>query len=136
MLRSLPSGVEVEEKEKEKEKEWVDGYYYVRNACRTPPFEEEEQEQEEPFQFNCSNLQEIYLDDCMNYTIPELKKVVAARNRGLTPTGRVKATESDGPPCILELYVTGMGPVLEVEDKIWFEKRLPLFYWDTRQTRL
>jgi len=85
-----------------------------------------------PFTFNCSNLQEIYLDDCLNYTIEALKMMVAARNAGLMPLGR-KATESDGPPCILELYVTGIGPELSAEDRTWFEQRLPLFYWDTRR---
>lgn len=83
------------------------------------------------FVFNCSNLQEIYLNDCINYSIAELKKVIAARNAGLVPLGR-KATESDGPPCILELYVTGIGPELSLEDKAWFEQRLPIFYWETR----
>lgn len=84
-----------------------------------------------PFPFKCSNLQEIYLNDCMNYTIAELKMMIAARNSGLVPHGR-RAMESDGPPCILELYVTGIGPELSKEDKAWFEQRLPIFYWETR----
>ncbi|KAF9453391.1 hypothetical protein P691DRAFT_781376 [Macrolepiota fuliginosa MF-IS2] len=83
------------------------------------------------FAFNCPNLQEIYLNDCMNYSIAELKRVIAARNAGLVPRGR-RAMESDGPPCILELYVTGIGPELSPGDRQWFEQRLPIFYWETR----
>lgn len=83
-------------------------------------------------EFGCQNLQELHVVDCVNFTVPALKKMVEVRNRAL---GDRQATveANDDPPIIVELNVTGRGPALSPDDAEWFNFKVALFHWDTTQ---
>ncbi|KAF5350461.1 hypothetical protein D9756_008644 [Leucocoprinus leucothites] len=81
--------------------------------------------------FNAPNLQSIYLNDCNNYTVAELKSVIQVRN-GMV-LGSV--VNRDEPPCIVELYVKGLRPEIGEEDRRWFEQRVRKFEWGSRRER-
>ncbi|KAJ3557471.1 hypothetical protein NP233_g11735 [Leucocoprinus birnbaumii] len=78
---------------------------------------------------NARNLQSIHLNDCDNFSVAELKKVVEVRNGG-------RLVGSMGPSCeILELSVKGIRPELGEEDRVWFEERIMKFEWGSRRQK-
>ncbi|KAF9011746.1 hypothetical protein BDQ17DRAFT_785699 [Cyathus striatus] len=81
-------------------------------------------------EFGCPNLQELHIVDCPNFTVEALKTMIANRNESLGDHQAV-VEDDDNPPVIIELHVIGRGPALSMEDRLWFQKKVALFQWDT-----
>ena len=76
------------------------------------------------------SLRELHIQDCTEFSSKALRSMVQAR-KGFTE--RPDNADLTGLACITDVYVCGLGPVLEPEDAVWLRKNLKTFVWSTIQ---